>query len=71
MTDEIRRRQMREELMAKAKQMQEADRQRRLSTLKMISEFRRNRKGPYSPETFAAEVRNLLDDKRRTATIGK
>lgn len=71
MTDETRRRQMRETLMAKAKQMQEADRQRRLNTFKMINELRRNRKKPYSPESFAAEVRDLFGSERRTTTIGK
>lgn len=71
MTNETRRRQMREQLMAKAKKMQEADRQRRLDTIRTIDEFRRNRKKPYAPELFAAEIRNLFGDDKRTATIGE
>ena len=71
MTDETRRRQMRETLMAKATRIIEADRQRRLETIREINELRRNRKKPYSPESFAAEVRELFGSKRRNAAIGK
>ena len=71
MTDETRRRQKRAALMEKAKQIQEADRQRRLDMFRKINEYRRSRKKPYSPEAFAAEVRNLFGDKKRDATIGK
>lgn len=71
MTHETRRRQMREALMAKAMQMQEADRKRRLETFRKISELRRNRKKPYSPESFAAEVRGLFGGERRNAAIGR
>ena len=71
MTYETRRRQMREALMAKANRIIEADRQRRLDTIRTIDEFRRNRKKPYAPELFAAEIRNLFGDDKRTATIGE
>lgn len=71
MTDETRRRQMREKLMAKAKKMQESDRQRRLDMFRRIDELRRNRKKPYSPEFFAAEVRDLFGNRKRTTAIGK
>ena len=71
MTDETRRRQMRETLMAKATRIIEADRQRRLENSRKISELRRNRKKPYSPESFAAEVRGLFGGESRNATIGK
>lgn len=71
MTDDTRRRQKREELMAKAKQMQEADRKSRLETFGMIERVRRDLKGPYSPEALAAKIRSLFGDEKRTATIGK
>lgn len=71
MNDETRRRQMRETLMAKAQQMQEGDRKRRLENFRKISELRRNRKKPYSPESFAAEVRELFGGERRNAAVGK
>ena len=71
MTTETRRRQMREMLMAKANRIIEADRQRRLENFRKIDELRRSRRGPYTPESFAAEVRSLFGDKKRTATIGK
>lgn len=71
MTDETRRRQLREKLMAKARKMQEADRKRRLETLKKIGGARRDLKGPYSPEAFAAKVRSLFGDGPREAKIGK
>ena len=71
MNDETRRRQMRETLMAKATRIIEADRKRRLENFEKISELRRNRKKPYSPERFAAEVRDLFGGKRRNAAIGK
>lgn len=71
MNDETRRRQKREELMARAARIIEADRKRRLENFEKISELRRNRKKPYSPESFAAEVRDLFGGKRRNAAIGK
>lgn len=71
MTDETRRRQMREALTAKARQMQEADRQRRLDTIRTIDKARRSLKEPYSPERFAAKVRSLFGDEKRTGKIGK
>ena len=71
MTNETRRRQMREALTAKARQLQEADRQRRLETIRTIDRMRRDLKEPYAPETFAAKVRSLFGDEKRKATIGK
>lgn len=71
MTDETRRRQLRETLIATAKEMQEADRQRRLDTIRTIDKARRSLKEPYSPESFAAKVRSLFGDEKRKATIGK
>lgn len=72
MTDEIRRRQKREELMAKAQQMQEeADRKRRLETIKLFIERRRSSKKPYSPEAGMALFRDLFRDTHHKATIGE
>ena len=65
MTDETRRRQRREELMAKAMQMQEADR------MKLFIEARRSLKKPYSPEAGVALFRSLFRDTHRKATIGE
>lgn len=70
MTNETRRRKMREALMAKARQLQEADRQRRLETIGQICEARRNLKKPYSPEVGMALFRDLFGNERHTATIG-
>jgi hypothetical protein len=70
MTNETRRRQMLEELRAKARQMQEDDRRSRLETIRTIDRMRRDLK-PYSPESFAAKVRSLFGDEKRKATIGK
>ena len=64
MTDETRR-QKREELMAKARQMQQADRMR------LFIESRRSLKKPYSPEAGAALLRSLFRDTHRKATIGE
>lgn len=69
MTDETRRRQKRAALMEKAKQLQEADRKRRLGIVNEIIEARRNLKRPYSPEGFSAEMRSLFGDKRRNTKI--
>lgn len=71
MTDEIRRRQKREELMAKARAMQEADRSRRIEIIKRFIEARRNRKKPYSPEHGKEQLRDLFGGKRREANIGE
>lgn len=71
MTDEIRRRQKREQLMTKAREMQEADRKRRLETFEMIDKVRRDLKVPYSPEALAAKIRSFFGDEKRTATLGK
>lgn len=71
MTDETRRRQMREALTAKARQMQEADRQRLLDTIRTIDKARRNLKKPYSPEVGVALFRDLFGGEKRTATISK
>lgn len=71
MTNETRRRQMREELMAKARNMQEADRSRRIEIIKRFIEVRRNAKGPYTPEKCKAQLRDLFGDKYRKATIGE
>lgn len=71
MTHETRRRQMREALMAKARQMQEADRQRRIETVKRISESVRAISGPYSPERSKAQLRDLFGDGLRKAKIGE
>lgn len=71
MTDETRRRQLRETLIATAKEMQEADRQRRLDTIRTIDKARRDLKRPYNPEHFAARLDVLFGGKKRTATIGK
>ena len=69
MTDEIRRRQKRAALMEKAKQIQEADRQRRLGIVNAIIEARRSLKGPISPERLSAEFRSLFVDNRCNAKI--
>lgn len=69
MTDETRRRQKREELKAKAARIIESDRKRRLGIVNAIIEARRNRRKPYSPESFAAEIRGLFEDKRRNTKI--
>ena len=71
MTNETRRRQMREALTLKARQMQEADRQRRLETIRTIDRMRRDLKEPYAPELFAAKVRSLFGDEKRTGKIGE
>lgn len=71
MTNETRRRQMREALMEKARQLQEADRQRRLETIRTIDKARRDLKRPYSPEVGVALFRDLFGDGLRKATIGK
>ena len=63
MTDETRRRQKREELVAKAKKMQQAD------NIKRIIENRRNLKGPYSPERCKEQLRDLFTGKHHKATI--
>lgn len=70
MKDETRRRQMLEELRAKARQMQEADRKSRLETIRKIDRMRRDLK-PYNPESFAAKVRSLFGDEKRTGKIGE
>lgn len=70
MNDEIRR-QKREELMAKAQQMQEADRNRRLETVKRIIKSARSIKGPYSPERRMAQLRELFGGERRKAIHGE
>lgn len=71
MTDETRRRQKREQLMAKARHMQEADRSRRIEIIKRFIEARRNRKKPYSPEHGKEQLRNLIGDERRKAIHGE
>ena len=71
MTDETRRRQMRETLMAKAQQMQEGDRKRRLETVKRFSESARSIKGPYSPERRMAQLRELFGGRYRKAIHGE
>lgn len=71
MTNETRRRQMREELKAKAKRMQEGDRKRRLETIRLFIESRRTAKGPYSPEKCTAQLRDLFGGKHREAIIGQ
>ena len=70
MNDETSRRQKREELMAKAQQMQEGDRKRRLETVKRIIESR-NTKGPYSPERRMAQLRDLFGGRYRKAIHGE
>lgn len=65
MTDETRRRQKREELMAKADRIIKADR------MKLFIESRRTTKGPYSPEKSRAQLRYLFGGKHRKATIGE
>jgi len=70
-TKTTHRRQMREALMAKARQMQEADRQRHLDTIRTIDKARRSLKEPYSPEVGVALFRDLFGGEKRTATIGK
>ncbi len=70
MTDENRR-QKRKELMAKAKQIQEADRKRRLETIKLFIESRRNAMGPYTPEKCKAQLRELFGGKLRKAIHGE
>lgn len=71
MNDETRSRQMREALMAKAARIIEADRKRRLGTIRRISESARTIKGPYSPERRKAQLRDLFGGKRHEAVIGK
>jgi len=71
MTDETRRRQLREAIVAKARQMQEADRLRRLDTIRTIDKARRSLKEPYSPEVGVALFRDLFGGEKRTATIGE
>ena len=71
MTDETRRRQKREALMAKAKQMQEADRKSHLEAISLFIESRRSLKKLYSPEAGAALFRNLFGGKHRKADIGE
>lgn len=70
MEDEIRRRQKRSELMAKARQMQEASRKRRLETVKRIISSRTTT-GPYSAERRKAQLRDLFGGTHREAVIGK
>lgn len=65
------RRQMRDALMAKAKQMQEADRKHRLEAIKLFIKSRRAIKGPYSPEKCTAQLRDLFGDKHRKAIFGE
>ena len=60
MTNETRRRQKRQELMAKARQMQEADRRRRIEIIKRIIDIRNNSTRPYNPETGKAQLRDLF-----------
>lgn len=69
MNTETRRRQMREELMARAARIIEADRKRRLETIKRVIESTRSIKGPYSPEKCRAQLRDLFGGKRREAVI--
>jgi len=71
MTDETRRRQLREAIVAKARQMQEADRLRRLDTIRTIDKARRSLKEPYSPEVGVALFRDLFGGEKRIATIGE
>ena len=71
MTDETRRRQMRDKLMARAKKMQEADQSRRIAIIEKIIESRRNNRRPYSPERRKAQLRDLFGGKRHEAVIGK
>lgn len=65
MTDETRRRQKREELMAKADRIIKADR------MKLFIKSRRSLKKPYSPEAGVALFRSLFRDTHRKATIGE
>lgn len=71
MTNETRRRQKRQELMAKAKKMQEDDRKSRLEAISLFIESRRSLKKPYSPEAGVALFRDLFGDKHRKATVGE
>lgn len=71
MTNETRRRQMREKLMAKAARIIEADRRRRLETVKRFSESARAIKGPYSPERRMAQLRDLFGGEHREAILDK
>lgn len=71
MTNETRRRQMREQLIAKARQMQEADRSRRIKVIEKFTESRRSLKGPYSPERCKAQLRDLFGDKHRNAMLNR
>ena len=71
MTDETSRRQKRDELMAKAKQMQEADRKSRLEAISLFIESRRSLKKPYSPEAGVTLFRSLFRDTHRKATVGE
>lgn len=71
MNDESRRRQKREELMARAGRIIEADRKHRLETVKRISESARTIEGPYSPERRRAQLRDLFGGESRKAVLGK
>lgn len=71
MNDDNRRRKMRDALTAKAKQMQEADRKRRLETVELFVKSRRAIKGPYSPEKCTAQLRDLFGGKHRKAIFGE
>ena len=71
MTNETRRRQMREKLMAKATRIIEADRRRRLEAVKRFSESARSIKGPYSPERRMAQLRELFGGRYRKAIHGE
>lgn len=71
MTNETRRRQKREQLMAKAREMQEADRKSHLEAISLFIESRRSLKKPYSPEAGVTLFRSLFGDKHRKATIGE
>lgn len=71
MTNETRRRQKREQLMTKARQMQEADRSRRIEIIKRFIDIRNNSTRPYNPETGKAQLRDLFGGKHRKATIGE
>lgn len=60
MTDETRRRQKREELMAKADRIIKADRMRQ------FIESRHSLKKPYSPEAGVALLRSIFRDTKAT-----
>lgn len=62
---------MREELMAKARRIMEADRSRRIKDIEKFIESRRSSGRLYSPEKGKGLLRDLFGDKRRKATIEK